>query len=766
MRNKRKKSKSPKGSVRKGNSKKSRKGNPPRKSKTKRSVFLPIALERRIWALLRDKDPRAVSMKEISESLLLTKGDVRKVRSYLKEQVQIGNLLGFRGSRFAIQGDHDIENAILVTGSLRVYPNGTGNVRDDKGQDHRVPVKGLNGALNGDVVHVRETAIGWTVEEIVEPFVGRLIGRINHTMHSTFFLSEDDRYPWLEMEEEVAVELKQDTWVAVQVDRDPDTLEPIVRLSSVLGTQDDNKEFDKARGMAQLGIDSFPDEVLAESEAVAVDPGEAERRGRLDLREVSLVTIDGPTARDFDDAVALLQRDDGVQRLIVAIADVAHYVRPGTALDNEAARRGTSVYFPSHAIPMLPEALSNRICSLVPHEDRLCMAVFMDYREGRLIHTEVHEGVMRSHARLTYGQVADVLDLPEGEVAEDNPALPFRSMLKELETLARHLRSARMHRGALDFDIPEAEIRFDEEGEVSDVVQASRRFSHKLIEECMLQANEAMAAYLLKHNIPGVYRVHGDPDRKKLMELLDMMGRFGVQTRLGQKLKDHEDVAEESREWAIHPHQLNELFQELEGHELQRVFQQQLLRSMMQAAYEPDNYGHFGLALEKYLHFTSPIRRYPDLCVHRTLKMYLHNALPTGRSKEELEEWLDQKAASSSVREREAMKAEREVVARFKARLMVRRIGEGYEGVITSVLPAGFFVQLEEPFVDGFVHVRQLHGHFAFDEERLSLRNARSGDSFHLGQHIKVSVLNASPSRGTVDFDFVEFVDETPSEEA
>ncbi len=432
----------------------------------------------------------------------------------------------------------------------------------------------------------------------------------------------------------------------------------------------------------------FPPEVMDEADRIPlhVPATELHEGGRRDLRALSLVTIDGADARDFDDAVYAEDQPGGAVRLWVAIADVSHYVRPGSALDTEAFRRGTSVYLPDRVLPMLPERLSNGICSLRPDEDRLCLVAEMVFdASGRRTQTELYPAVMRSAARCTYEEVQQVLD-GESLPARDR----FRPLFQRLQTLGRLLRGVREQRGAIDFDLPETRPQLDESGRPVRMVRRERKESHRIVEDCMLAANEAVAAFFQEQGLPSVYRFHGEPDPDKLSTFSELARAHGLMVPgKGEPT---------SRE-------LNLFMRGLVGHPGQRALNQLLLRSMMQAVYSPDQVGHYGLGAEEYLHFTSPIRRYPDLLVHRLLRAQWERrqrARPERELENEVEE-LRRMAAHSSERERAAMKCEREVNSLYACLLMEDRVGEEFAATVSSITDFGFFVELDTEHVEGLV---------------------------------------------------------------
>jgi len=481
-----------------------------------------------------------------------------------------------------------------------------------------------------------------------------------------------------------------------------------------------------ARGFS----DVFPDAVREEAGRTPDHVRAEDRAGRRDLTGLPLVTIDGEDARDFDDAVYVERlvsgRESGSYRLMVAIADVAHYVRPDSALDAEAARRGTSVYFPAQVLPMLPERLSNGICSLNPEVDRLCVvANLVIDAQGHATAAEVIEGVMRSAARCTYDEVARALG---GERLGGREYLrPLFAVMAELQ---EKLTGMRRRRGALDFDLPESKVILDADGSVRGIEKRPRNRAHRIVEEFMLAANEAVARWFGARDLPTIYRVHGLPDEEKLETFLALAAQHGFQVP----------------EVASDPHALNALLERFQGHAQQRALNQLLLRAMMQAVYAPENIGHYGLAAEHYLHFTSPIRRYPDLVVHRLLKeeWRARQGKPVKRTPPAV---LEEIAALSSERERSAMEAEREIAAYYAALLMRERVGEAFDGVVSAVADRGFFVELRPVFVEGMVRAEDLPGSYELDPVRHALVDRRGGRAFRVGDGVRVEVVSASPDR-------------------
>lgn len=468
--------------------------------------------------------------------------------------------------------------------------------------------------------------------------------------------------------------------------------------------------------------DVFPGEVAQVAAQVPDRVLAADKKGRRDLTELPLVTIDGPDAQDFDDAVYVEKLPRGGFRLVVAIADVAHYVRQGTPLDEEAFLRGTSLYFPASVLPMLPENISNGICSLQPDVERLCMVADIVFdRTGEPKEAEFYEGVMRSHARCTYEQVAALLG--GKKVAVLGKVAPG---IQRAGELAQRLRERRVARGALDFDLPEARVVLEEGLPVGVKIQ-ERNDAHRMIEEFMLAANEAVARYFDHHGLPTIYRVHGEPDIEKLEAF----------ARLGAAVGFHLDVEE-----GIPPAKIGELLRLIEGSPQQKALNMLLLRAMMQAIYTPENIGHYGLAAEHYLHFTAPIRRYPDLVVHRLLKEHWDRGgrVPRGQAVEDMEEELDGVATHSSEQERAAMDAEREADRYLKCLLMEDRVGERFDATVISVTDFGLFTEIDELLIEGLIRAEEIGVRFTFDPDRQVLIFPASGRTFAVGEKVRIEV--------------------------
>lgn len=495
-----------------------------------------------------------------------------------------------------------------------------------------------------------------------------------------------------------------------------DAMDPMNDIKRVVATNNIPQEFSKA--------------TLAEAKNFPEKPSEADYKNRRDLRPLNLITIDGATAKDFDDAVYVEMNSQGFL-LYVAIADVSHYVRLGSAMDKDAYERGTSVYFPNFVIPMLPEALSNGLCSLNPHVPRLCLVAEMQFDfNGTPLHSDFYEAVMESKARVTYGQAQEIID-GNGDPKFDH----VKENILRCADLAKILMAKRFKEGSLDLEIPETELEIDASGVPIDIIKSERLFAHRLIEEMMLAANVAVATFLDSRNIPALYRIHEPPNEQAIAVLEKYLWNFGGRTKLGSdKLQKR----------------LTKALEEFAGKPQAQILNILTLRSMSQAKYSMNNVGHFGLGFEYYSHFTSPIRRYPDLIVHRLLK---NQIMPGSGYRLMSEEDLMSAGTILSAAEQRSTKAERQVQSIKKARFMQKFVGQELEGMISSVAKFGIFVLLREYDCDGLVRTDDLgDDRFEFDEENLRLFGKRSGKVFNIGDTVRIQVAAADPELGQVNF--------------
>jgi ribonuclease R len=624
-----------------------------------------------------------------------------------------------------------------ITGVIHLKAEGYGFVSPLLGNGGReddlfVPPQLTRGALDGDVVRARairgrDGRLAGEVVEIVERRRQLALGIYQAKGKAQWVIPHDrnlagniavPRHPRARDGDMVKVRLHREIQGALQGE-----------IISALGDRGDPRFEILAAAYAEGFADEFDPATLIAAQSVPDHVHPDEVSGRRDLRHLPLVTIDGEDARDFDDAVHV-SRTPGGYRLVVAIADVAHYVRPGGPLDREALRRATSVYFPGTVLPMLPERLSNGICSLNPDVDRLCTVCDLALdKSSKPLQADIYEAVMRSHARLTYTRVAEAL---QGDA--DPQLRPLLEDLKVAHELSKKLTRHRQLRGSIDFDLPEAKIVLDEEGKVAEIVRRPRNDAHRLIEEFMLAANEAVARFFEVRGLPTVYRIHDQPDREKLDAFAALARSHGFDLPAGDGLT---------------PKVLNDFLKAVEGKPAQKALNSLLLRAMMQAQYSPDNIGHYGLAAPTYLHFTSPIRRYPDLMVHRLLKEHWARGGRPLRDpeREEQEAYLAGVSAQCSDRERAAMKAERDVDSFYSALYMQDKVGEKFKAVVSGVAEFGLFCELEDVFVEGLVPAESLGTEVELDKEMQRLVVGHSGRSYSIGDEILVEVIAADPAR-------------------
>jgi ribonuclease R len=512
---------------------------------------------------------------------------------------------------------------------------------------------------------------------------------------------------------------------------------PEGRLVHVLGNPDD-PAVQVQSIVFRYGLSTrFPEDVDREARECPLTIAPDELTARKDLRALSNITIDGENARDFDDAVYARRLREGYE-LLVSIADVAYYVTPGTALDQEAYSRGTSVYFPDRAIPMLPEALSNGICSLNPNEDRLTLTACMEINnKGEIVQSRFFRSVIRSQERMTYTNVRKILVDKDAEVLTR-----YRDHVdhfKLMEELARLLYESRKARGSLDFDLPEAEIVLDLQGAPENIVRAERNIAHRIIEEFMIAANEAVARQLRAKELPLLYRVHEAPDADSLHAIATFLASLGY--RLPVKRE------------GIAPLEIQRILEACRGQPEEKVVNHVLLRAMKQAHYQPENIGHFGLASTCYTHFTSPIRRYPDLIVHRMVEKALQGKKLKPKERDDLVSYLEEAGKHTSERERIAMDAEREMIDLKKTQFMLDKIGKEFTGYITSLANFGFFVELETYFVEGLVRLATLiDDDYHYYQREYVIKGRRHGRQFRLGDRVHVKVVRVNAFRSEIDF--------------
>ena len=630
----------------------------------------------------------------------------------------------------------------LIPGIVQGHPDGYGFlVPDDGSQDLFLATREMEKVLHGDRVVVRSTGFDrrgrpeGAIVEVLEHVNLQIVGRLLVEHGIAVVVPENKR-----ISQDILVEpggtkkAKPGQVVVIEIIQQPNRhAQPIGRIVEILGNYaDPGMEIEIALRKHELPH-VFSSEIERLAKKFPKGVRKVDLEGREDVRDLPLVTIDGETARDFDDAVYCSKQGKG-WRLVVAIADVSHYVQVADALDKEALARGNSVYFPRRVIPMLPEALSNGLCSLNPEVDRLCMVCDMDIgANGDIQHYRFYPGVMHSHARLTYNQVWDMLEQPKGDTAKQ-----FSAVLPQVQGLYKlyhALAKARGKRGAIDFETIETQMIFNEEGKIERIQPVVRNDAHRIIEECMLSANVCASDFLHSREHPTLYRVHEGPTPEKLLALRDFLKGFGLGLPGGDKphAKDYAKLLEE-----IKPRPDAQLLQTV------------LLRSLKQAQYNPENAGHFGLAYESYTHFTSPIRRYPDLLVHRAIKAVLLGGQYKPGS------WKDL-GAHCSMTERRADDATRDVEQWLKCFYMQDRVGEAFEGTISGVTSFGIFVSLDGVYVEGLVHVTELgNDYYQFDPARHTMTGERTHHVYRLSDRLQVKIARVDMETSRIDFALVD----------
>ena len=711
-------------------------------------------LQQSIIDLLRKRGSRLLAIKEIWERLGDPEAARDEVERAVEELEREGILIAVRGKRYSL-----LEFTPYHAGRIRVHPDGYGTVAGgDDPLDVYIDRRSMKGAMNGDLVvvrvdkkrpayrkiHNRDVIVG-EVAQVLRRAHRNVVGRFHHDPEEPFVTPFDVRLDHdILIDAGATLGAKDGEMVNVEIDRYPDRSSNFAR----------GRVVERLGFIGDPGVDievvirkfhiphNFPEEVLAAAEAVpqAVSPQEIAKR--VDLRERNIVTIDGQTAKDFDDAVEVRLLPNGNYLLGVHIADVAHYVTEGSVLDEEAFERGTSVYFPGRAVAMLPERLSNGICSLNPRVDRLTFSIDIQIdARGRFIDRKVYKSVIRTKERMTYTDVAAILEARTPDLEQR-----YRSLLPDFErmhALYEILRVRRDGRGSIDFDLPEADVLLSETGEIEAIQALQRNVAHRIIEEFMLAANEMVAQELVFAHQPGIFRVHQQPDPRKLEDLREILKEFKLSLR-----GDVED---------IRAAELQRILKAVVGTPEERFLTNIILRSMKRAFYSEENLGHFALGLDHYCHFTSPIRRYPDLIVHRRLNELISSGPLYGDRLQRVERAHPLYASQSSDRERRAEEAEREVLEWKKVIFMRDKVGQSFAGIITGVAPFGLFVELDAIFVQGMVPIATVGGdYWQYREKEHRLRGDSSNREMRLGDHVLVEVKSIDEDRRQLEFRLLE----------
>ena len=686
---------------------------------------------------------RPLTRRALSEHFGLSKAESdQQLKPILVALTQTGEVIRNRRAAYGLAQEMN-----LIKGQVSAHPDGFGFVVPEQSEagDLYLSPKQMRQVMHGDQVMAsvvgvdrrgrREGQVVEVVERAHEQVVGRLVidAGLASLVPDDPRLTQDILVPLDRLHEASPGQI-----VVARITQPPSTRRSaMAEVVQVLGQADEpGIATDIAIASHQLPSE-FPQAVLDEATQWGdeIDPALAD--SRRDLRELPMVTIDGADARDFDDAVFAEPLEKGGHRVLVCIADVAEYVAPESELDVEAQKRGTSVYFPDRVVPMLPEQLSNGLCSLVPQQDRLCICCEMRLDEkGKVISTRLSEAVMRSHARLTYRQVQQIVEA--GDAALNERFSHVRSQLDALFDVFGKLSKKRAQRGALDFDSDQVYFEFGEDGQVTNIRPQSRHDAHRLIEELMILANVEAAKFVRRAHLPMLYRVHEPPQERKLEALESFLKAEGMR-------KNWKETPE--------PSQFSALQQRVKGTASDHLLNAVLLRSLSLAVYSPDNKGHFGLALTEYAHFTSPIRRYPDLLLHRAIKHAVRKHQPEQFSVTDAE--MEQLGRRCSFTERRAEEASRDVDERLKCQFMMRHLGDTFEGVITGVVGFGLFVELLDLGVSGLVHITALpEDYYDFDATSHRLIGKKKRRVFRLAERVRVKVLGVNLEERKIDFEW------------
>ena len=710
------------------------------------------SLEQRLLVFMREEAYKPLTVQEIEEQFGFEDADeFKELVKTLVRLEETGALVRSRSNRYGVP-----ERMNLMRGKFIGHPKGFGFVAPEEAglDDVFIPPTETNGAVNGDTVLIRvsEGSSGdrreGAIIRIIERGTTKAVGTFQENKGFGFVVTDDKK---MNMDIFIA---KDDTLgavdghkVVVEITGWPEGRKSATGMvTQILGHKND-PGVDILSIIHKYGIETeFPPDVLEQANNVPDEIDPADLNGRRDLRNEQIVTIDGADAKDLDDAVQVVKYEDGTYKLGVHIADVSHYVTEGSAIDREAYDRATSIYLTDRVIPMIPHRLSNGICSLNPQVDRLtlsCEMIFND--QGEVVSHDIFQSVINTSARMTYTDVYEILEQDNQELKEQYSELvPMFKLMKEL---AEVLRTKRMRRGAIDFDFKESKVLVDENGYPVDVVVRERTVAERLIEEFMLAANETVAEHFHHLEVPAIYRIHEDPKPEKLQRFFEFVTNFGIVVK--------------GTGTQIHPKALQEIVESIAGTPEEPVISTMMLRSMQQAKYSSESLGHFGLSTEFYTHFTSPIRRYPDLVVHRLIRTYL---IEKDLSQKTIAYWnanMDDIATHTSERERRAVEAERDTDALKKSQFMADKIGEQFTGIISSVTNFGLFIELANT-IEGLVHVSNMtDDYYRFDDRSMMMIGERNKRQFRIGDEIEIKVIGVKPEESSIDFEIVGMVQNT-----
>lgn len=712
-----------------------------KKSKDKRKALI-------VEVLTNLGSPTAI--KTLGRELSVPKSDMPLFKQFLIELTQTGELVQTRDGKYAIT-----KKLNLIEGTISCHPDGFGflipsDKEKDGEEDLFIPPRKLQNAMHGDtcLARLERTKPGGTgkgdkregsIVRIVKRAHNTIIGIIQKRNRATFIVPTNSKIlQTIEVSQNDKKNAPQGTVVEVEItDYGKGQIPPFGKIIDIIGSPEDpDVEAEVILRSHNLASD-FPPTLLKEIEKVPTQVSEAEAKNRVDIRDKVNFTIDSETAKDFDDAVGIEKTKKGYT-LWVSIADVSYYVGRETEIDIEAFSRGTSVYFPDRCIPMLPEKLSNGICSLNPHVTRLTMTAEIDFdNDGNVTNKKFYESIIESKERLTYTIVRDIINKTKNKTTEKYSHI--KDDIFTMKDLAEKLNRLRNSEGSIDFDLPEAEIIIGDDGTVTDIIRSERNVAHRIIEEFMLSANRAVAEEFSEKEYPFLYRNHETPSSDSIDDFKDFIKSFGysLDEKLGAK-------------------SYGKLLKEIKGRPEEHLITQVLLRSMKQAQYSDLNKGHFGLAFNDYTHFTSPIRRYPDLIVHRLLKK-LVNSKYSKAERLKAEEYLPEATTLLSQRERGAMEAERDIIDLKKAQFMEDKVGNTYDGIISGVTGFGIFIELTKYFVEGLVHVTSLDDdYYTFFDKEHKIVGERTGNSYSLGDKIEVVIYDVDIQRRRIDLKLVE----------